>query len=132
METESQNIQNVDSGSIDSVMKESDSIPNSPKPSSPSSTNVSPSKTFITAACTPISASKLSIAASSSKVSLAPSVEWLDAYSEIYTDTAEADIGVVSDDDDVDGDATLFLLVQLCVLVCPSHITLFVVTKIGS
>jgi len=107
METESQNIQNVDSGSIDSVMKESDSIPNSPKPSSPSSTNVSPSKTFITAACTPVSASKLSIAASSSKVSLAPSVEWLDAYSEIYTDTAEADIGVVSDDDDVDGDATL-------------------------
>ena len=48
-------------------MKESDSIPNSPKPSSPSSTNVSPSKTFITAACTPVSASKLSIAASSSK-----------------------------------------------------------------
>lgn len=41
------------------------------------------------------------------QVSLAPSVEWLDAYSEIYTDTAEADIGVVSDDDDVDGDATL-------------------------
>ena len=40
-------------------------------------------------------------------MSLAPSVEWLDAYSEIYTDTAEADIGVVSDDDDVDGDATL-------------------------
>ena len=41
------------------------------------------------------------------QVSLAPSVEWLDAYSEIYTDAAEADIGVVSDDDDVDGDATL-------------------------
>ena len=51
-------------------MEESDSIPNSPKPSSPSSTNVSPSKTFITAACTPVSASKLSIAASSSKESM--------------------------------------------------------------
>ena len=35
-----------------------------------------------------------------------PSVEWLDAYSEIYTDTAEPDIGVVSDAD-VDGDPTL-------------------------
>ena len=39
--------------------------------------------------------------AASPRVSLAPSVEWLDAYSEILSDPD--DIMVVMDEDDVDG-----------------------------
>ena len=46
--------------------------------------------------------SRLSMAASSSRLSTAASVEWLDAYSEIYTDSA--DIVVVRDDNDDDDD----------------------------
>ena len=78
------------------------SVPNSPPLPARDSCNVSPSnKPFISAVGTPVSVSKLSIDAS---LSLAPSVEWLDAYSEIYTDANDI---VTIDEDDTDGDVVL-------------------------
>ena len=71
------------------------SVPNSPQPPPQlGSASVSPAKVFVSALGSPVS-----VKAAESRISLAPSVEWLDAYSEILSDPND----IMIMEEDVDG-----------------------------
>ena len=94
-----------DTDSIDIIDDDNSSITMSPDQMG--SSNVILTKAFVSARGSPESVREqrsgrmMATEAASSRISMAPSVEWLDAYSEILSDPD--DIMVVNEEDNVDG-----------------------------